>query len=119
VHYSRALFTFADDRSCSSRCSAWLTGQSGATPDSLMNYSGLAFQKPEAEKFRLYGPWCTRHCTVVHRTLSGGTPDSPVRQTRAHFGFLLLLSFEPQLLSFYWFVLNLYAPVEHNLEQTS
>jgi hypothetical protein len=24
----------------------------------------------------------------VHRTLSGGTPDSPVRQTRAHFGFL-------------------------------
>jgi hypothetical protein len=22
----------------------------------------------------------------VHRTLSGGTPDSPVRQTRAHFG---------------------------------
>jgi hypothetical protein len=24
----------------------------------------------------------------VHRTLSGGTPDCPVRQTRAHFGFL-------------------------------
>jgi hypothetical protein len=22
----------------------------------------------------------------VHRTLSGGTPDIPVRQTRAHFG---------------------------------
>jgi hypothetical protein len=27
-------------------------------------------------------PWCTGHCPVVHRTLSGGTPDSPVRQTR-------------------------------------
>jgi hypothetical protein len=26
----------------------------------------------------------------VHRTLSGGTPDSPVRQTRAHFGYPLL-----------------------------
>jgi hypothetical protein len=24
----------------------------------------------------------------VHRTLSGGAPDSPVRQTREHFGFL-------------------------------
>jgi hypothetical protein len=23
----------------------------------------------------------------VHRTLSGGTPDSPVRQTRAHLDF--------------------------------
>jgi hypothetical protein len=35
--------------------------------------------------------------TLVHRTLSGGAPDSPVRQTRAAFGFLLLLSFEPYL----------------------
>jgi hypothetical protein len=26
--------------------------------------------------------------TLVHRTLSGGTPDCPVRQTKAHFGFL-------------------------------
>jgi hypothetical protein len=30
-----------------------------------------------------------------HRTLSGGTPDSLVRQTRVLFGFFLLLSFEP------------------------
>jgi hypothetical protein len=31
---------------------------------------------------------------VVHRTLSGGTPDSPVRQTRGAFGwpFALLLN---------------------------
>jgi hypothetical protein len=28
---------------------------------------------------------------------TGGTPDSPVRQTRAAFGFLFLLSFEPFL----------------------
>jgi hypothetical protein len=26
---------------------------------------------------------------VVHRTLSGGTPDSPVRQTRGAFGWPL------------------------------
>jgi hypothetical protein len=31
---------------------------------------------------------------LVHRTLSGGTPDSLVRQTRAHFGCLLLFLFE-------------------------
>jgi hypothetical protein len=43
----RALFTrcspFADDRWCSSRCSAWHTEQSGATPDGPVNYSGVAF----------------------------------------------------------------------------
>jgi hypothetical protein len=42
-------------------------------------------------------PWCTGHCPVVHRTLSGGTPDSPVRQTRVPLGCLLLSSFEPFL----------------------
>jgi hypothetical protein len=35
--------------------------------------------------------------SLVHRTLSGGTPDSPVRQTRAHFDSLLLFLFEPFL----------------------
>jgi hypothetical protein len=34
---------------------------------------------------------------MAHRTLSGGTPDSPVRQTRAHFGCLFLFLFEPFL----------------------
>jgi hypothetical protein len=43
----------------------------------------------------------------VHRTLSGGTPDSPVRHTREHFGFSLLLSFEPCLVLFIGFELNL------------
>jgi hypothetical protein len=31
---------------------------------------------------------------LVHRTLSGGTPDSPVCQTKAAFGCLLLFLFE-------------------------
>jgi hypothetical protein len=35
--------------------------------------------------------------SLVHQTLSNGTLDSPVRQTRAAFGCLLLLSFEPFL----------------------
>jgi hypothetical protein len=31
----------------------------------------------------------------MHRTLSGGTPDSPVRQTRAAFGYPLLSLLNP------------------------
>jgi hypothetical protein len=31
----------------------------------------------------------------VHRTLSGGTPDSPVLQTRVLFGFFCSFLFEP------------------------
>jgi hypothetical protein len=50
------------------------------TPDSPVNYSGVPLQKPEGGEFELIHP---------------GAPDSSVRQTRAAFGFLLLLSFEP------------------------
>jgi hypothetical protein len=46
--------------------------------------------------------------TLVHRTLSGGTPDSPVRQTRAHFGLLFAPFFWSLTCSFDWFVLNLW-----------
>jgi hypothetical protein len=82
----------------------WRTGQSGATPDSLVNYSEATPRIPEGGKFGVRFPgapdtvrWCTGHCPVVHRTLFGGTPGSPVRQTRAHFGCLLLFLFEPFL----------------------
>jgi hypothetical protein len=34
---------------------------------------------------------------LVHQTLSGGTPDSTVRQTKAAFGCLLLFLFKPFL----------------------
>jgi hypothetical protein len=47
-----------------------------------MNYSGAAPRIPEGGKFRLEFP---------------GAPDSPVRQTRTHFGCLLLSLFEPFL----------------------
>jgi hypothetical protein len=49
-----------------SRYSAWHTGQSGATPDSPMNYSGVALQIPEASGLEGIHPgapdtvrWCT------------------------------------------------------------
>jgi hypothetical protein len=58
-------------------------------PDSPVNYSATALSFPEGVKFSLKSPgapdtvrWCTRHCPVVHQTLSGGTPDCPVRTTR-------------------------------------
>jgi hypothetical protein len=70
----------------------WRTGQSGGAPDSPVNYSGAAPEKPEVEEFEVDPPWCTGHCLVVHWTLSGGSPDCLVRQTREHFRFPLLLS---------------------------
>jgi hypothetical protein len=52
-----------------------------------VNYSGVALQKPEAEQFRVDLP---------------GAPDTVRWHTEQ-----LLLSFEPYLGPFYWFVLNL------------
>jgi hypothetical protein len=74
------------------------------TPDSPVNYSGAPLDFPEGDEFDLESPgapdtvrWCTGHCPVVHRTLSDGTPDSPVRQTRGAFGYLLLSLLNPIL----------------------
>jgi hypothetical protein len=44
----------------------------------------------------------------VHRTLSGGAPDSPVPQTREPPGMPLALSFEPNNGLFNWLVVNLW-----------
>jgi hypothetical protein len=48
---------------------------SGVAPDSLVNYSEAPLRIPEGEVFSLESP---------------GAPDSPMRQTRAHFGYPLL-----------------------------
>jgi hypothetical protein len=53
---------------------------SGASPDSPVNYSGALSDFPEGDEFGAEFP---------------GTPDSPVCQTRARFGCLLLSLFEP------------------------
>jgi hypothetical protein len=74
VHCSHTVHTFANDRCVVSRCSAWCTGQSGGTPDSPVNYSGVAPEKPEGEEFRLYGPWHTGHCSVAHWTVQCARP---------------------------------------------
>jgi hypothetical protein len=54
----------------------------GTTPDSPVNYSGAAPQILEGGKFRVDLP---------------GAPDSPVRQTRAAFGWICTFVFEPFL----------------------
>jgi hypothetical protein len=55
----------------------WLTGQSGAPPDSPVIYSRTTPTKPESSQF-------TR-ASLAHRTLSGAPPDSPVHPDRAVF----------------------------------
>ena len=54
---------------------------SGATPDSPMNYSGVASRIPEGEQFGVEVPgapdivrWCTEHCPVAHRTVRCARP---------------------------------------------
>jgi hypothetical protein len=105
VHCSRSLFNFADDRWRSSRCSAWHTGQSGATPDSPVNYSGATSEKPEAEELRVYGPWCIRQCPVVHSTVWCARPG----HTLVFFCSFLL---NPNLF-FLLVCVEPLAPVEH------
>jgi hypothetical protein len=58
---------------------------SDGTPDSPVNYSGAAFQKPEGDKFEVVRPWA---------------PDSPVRQTRVLFGFFCSFLLNPNLYLF-------------------
>jgi hypothetical protein len=57
--------------------------------------------------------------SLVHRTLSGGTPDSPVRQTRAYFGWLLLSIFESFSGLFIGLLWTFGTCRIHNLERTS
>jgi hypothetical protein len=57
------------------------------TPDSPLNYSGVAPRIPECGKFGVDLPGAP--------TLSGGTPDSLVRQTRAAFGCFAPLFLNP------------------------
>jgi hypothetical protein len=69
-----------------------------------MNYSGVAPQIPEASELEGIHP---------------GAPDSPVRQTRAAFGCLLLFLFEPFLGLFIGLCSTFGTCRTSNLDQTS
>jgi hypothetical protein len=88
----------------SSRCSAGALDSPVAHQTVRRIIAECAWKNP-----RVAGSRCT---VLVHWTLSGGTPDCPVRHSSAHSGFFALLYLIPNL-NIYWFVLNLYAPVEH------
>jgi hypothetical protein len=87
-----------------SRCSA-------VTPDSPVNYSEAMPEKPEGEEFGVVRSWHTGHYPVAHRTVR----CARLGHTSVSFAPFFL---NPNLI-FLLFVLNLYAPVEYNLEQTS
>jgi hypothetical protein len=74
-----ALFTssgtFAVDHCAQIAVACWLTGQSGDTPDSLLNYSGARWRKPESGWFNPVRAWCTGHCSVAHRTVRCARPQ--------------------------------------------
>jgi hypothetical protein len=53
------------------RCAGdrWLTGQSGAPPDSLVNYSRTLLIFSRERPFQRRPSWRTGHCPVHHRTV--------------------------------------------------
>jgi hypothetical protein len=66
------------------RADCWLTGQSGAQPDSLVNYSRIPPSKSREQPVRPSQPGApdTVRCTTGQ---SGAPPDSPVHPDRAAF----------------------------------
>jgi hypothetical protein len=79
----------------SSRCST-------STPDSPVLHRTvrwiIAERPPKFPKLA-----SSASISLVHRTLSGGTPDSPVRRTRAAFGILCSFVLNP----FFWLCIGL------------
>jgi hypothetical protein len=76
-----SLFTesaaFAVDRCTKESLLRWCTGQSDGTPDSPVNYSGAALEKPETDEFDPVQSWCTGQCLVAHRTVQCARPGNP------------------------------------------
>jgi hypothetical protein len=76
------------------RCAGgrWLTGQSGAPPDSPVNYSRTPPKFSQERPVRRKPVWHTGHCPVHHRTLSGEPrPSSSWLYTANSFPILFLL----------------------------
>jgi hypothetical protein len=67
------------------------------TPDSPVNYSGVAFPETRRWRVRVDSPWCTGH--------------SPVRQTRAAFSFFCSFLLNP-ILDLLLVCVDPLAPVE-------
>jgi hypothetical protein len=111
AHCSVSLFLCRRPLARSSRCSA-------GTPDSPVLHRTvrwiIAKWLPKFPKLASLS-WSS----LVHRALSGGTQDNPVRQTRAAFSCLWLFVFEPFLGLFIGLCSTFGTCRTHNLEQTS
>jgi hypothetical protein len=77
----------------------WLTGQSGAPPDSPVNYSRTPPTSPESGLFTRVQPgapdtvWCpTEHCQVHHQTVRCARLSSDFVYTSKPFSFLFFSS---------------------------
>jgi hypothetical protein len=77
------------------------TGQSGATPDSLLNYSGVASLETRSWAVQSGSPWCTR-LTVRWCAGQSSAPDQD------NLRLVLLLFIWTLSWTFYWFMLNLW-----------
>jgi hypothetical protein len=87
---------------------SWLTGQSGAPPDSPVNYSRTPPSNLESGEF-------TR-TSLAHRTLSGAPPDSPVCQAELEFcciepSFSLFLSSSLVTVSSTWITMLVHKTI--------
>ena len=76
------------------------TGQSGATPDSPVNYSGVAPQNPEASELEGIHPGAP-DSVRWHTGQSGALDQGTLRLS-------LALFVEPFSLPFYWLFVNLW-----------
>jgi hypothetical protein len=85
------------------RCAGgrWLTGQSGAPPDSPVNYSRTPLKFSRERSVRRKPVWHTGHCLVHHRTLFGAPLDSPVHPDRAAVGCTQPTLFQSFFFCFY------------------
>jgi hypothetical protein len=97
--------TFALDRWRWIVIARWHTGQSGGTPDSLVNYRGACLCFPEIGWLTSVRPWCTEHCLVAHRTVRCASPQ----HTQV---LLLLLNWVPNL-KILLVCVEPYAPLIH------
>jgi hypothetical protein len=70
----------------------WLTGQSGAPPDSPVNYSRTTPDFSRERPVHRSSAWRTGHCPLHHRTVRCARLNSDFVYTSKHFSFLFFSS---------------------------
>jgi hypothetical protein len=105
LHYSHVRAPLQSTIALDSRCSAGAPDSPVAHRTVRWIIAECAWWKPESAWFIFVRTWRTGYCLVAHQTVQCASPQ----HTQVSFAPLYLI---PNL-NIYWFVLNLYAPVEH------